>query len=114
MSVDHTLREYNAILIEMGGDCALCELRARRGTALNNAASLTVTFYDASLNQSQQWVIDLSSYPNWSDFSFTPSFSWRYANFEGESTSVQVQVSLLRGQEASASTTRRLLAGVGV
>lgn len=103
----------NAILIEMGGDCGLCELRARRGMGQNNAASLTVTFYDASLTQSQQWVIDLSSYPNWSDFSFTPSFSWRYANFEGQSIDVLVGVSLLRGLEVG-GLPRRLLTGVGL
>ncbi|OYT74185.1 MAG: hypothetical protein CFK49_09700 [Armatimonadetes bacterium JP3_11] len=103
----------NSILLDMGQDCGLCEIRARRGTGLFDIASLVVHFHDAGFSQSEQWLIDLQSYPNWSDFTFTPSFPWRYVDLEGHSIDVLVGVSMLRGASI-VNIPRRLLTGVGL
>lgn len=103
----------NSILLDMGQDCGLCELRARRGTGLFNTAALVVNFYDSTLSQSEQWIINLASYPDWTDFSYAPAFPWRYVDFEGQSIDVLIGVSVLRG-EAVGAIPRRLLTGVGL
>lgn len=103
----------NSILLDMGTLCRQCEIRARRGAGLNNTASLTITFYDNSFVQSQEWVINLTSYPDWTNFAFLPDFYWRYATLQGLSVDVMVAVSVLRGEEIPTEKPRRTLVGVG-
>lgn len=103
----------NNILLDMGQDCGLCELRAQRGTAFFNDAQLVVIFYDNTLSQSEQWLINLTLYPQWTNFTYTPSFPWRYVELEGQSIDVAVGVSMLRG-ETVGTLPRRLLTGVGL
>lgn len=105
----------NHLELDMGQFCAECHLRARRGTGMNNTASLEVTFYDDYFapQNTEQWTIDLSSTPNWTDYNYTPSFPWRYVRLEGASFGVEVGVSVLRG-DAVGAIPRRLLTGVGL
>lgn len=103
----------NSIMLDMSHACGVCELRARRGTGSFNTASLVVTFYDSAYTSSEQWTINLASYPNWTDFSYTPSISWQYVELEAASIDVLVGVSMLRGQSL-AGIPRRLLTGVGL
>lgn len=104
----------NNILLEMGQNCGLCEVRARRGTGIFNTAQLVVVFYDSTFTQSEQWIINLVFSPNWTDFSYTPAFPWRYVSLEGQSTDVPIGVSELRGELISVQYPRRLLTGVGL
>lgn len=105
----------NSLDLDMGQFCGECHLRARRGTGMNNTASLEVIFYDDIFipQNMEQWTIDLTATPNWTDFNYTPSFSWRYVRLEGVSFGVEVAVSVLRGDGVGAIS-RRLLTGVGL
>lgn len=106
----------NILHLDMGQFCGLCEIRARRGTSILNDAQLLVNFFDDLYpNQSEQWIINLTNIPQWTTFTYTPSFPWRYITLEGQSIQVLVAVSVIRAEAlAGALIPRRLLTGVGL
>lgn len=101
----------NILHLDMGQPCGECHIRARRGQGFIDDAQLVVTFSDGT--DTEQWIVNLTNVPDWTDFYYTPTFAWDTVLVEGESATVPVGVSVLRGQSAE-QPTRRTLTGVGI